>query len=549
MRNVGHAVAVIVLAILVAPVARADPDGKPQWIAVVAGGLREAVDPLIDLRRRQGMQVVVMDPGDHLTAEQIAGGRAEPLAEAVRERCRRWTGPSFVLLVGAATADGAAHPGRFVVPALTRNVGRMNGQPSDNGYGCLDETRLPEVAVGRFPARDLDQARAMVQKTLAWERDTWPGAWKRRFTLLIGPPEFGPVRDRLIEWAALSQLGRLNAHWTGRAIYRSDTSPFTVPDDDLRKQAIDYIDDGQALTFYLGHSLAPGFWNDRTRDDRGRKTWTPRFSRDDWAALNIPRGRGLFVTTGCFGCQLAGPNGQGYGLAAMRNPNGPVAVIGSHGSCWESMVYLLARGVLEALPDADDSPRLADLWLHAKGRLATARISPIVYHLLNGAGGDPDDRPLAVQRDEHLDMFLLLGDPAIRLPSMTHALDLAVSGRVAPNEFLTLRGAVPPSLRGATARITVERPMMSRAPNLEDLPSDPARRRAVMLANHRRSNQFVLNETTARLEGDKFELRVRLPAALPADKIVIRLYAATDRADALAVRTVPVQSPTTRPAQ
>ena len=66
--------------------------------------------------------------------------------------CRDYKGPSYVLLVGAVEAGVQEDAARTVVPPLDGGVGRMKGQPSDNGYGCLDDGREPSVA-GRPPAR------------------------------------------------------------------------------------------------------------------------------------------------------------------------------------------------------------------------------------------------------------------------------------------------------------------------------------------------------------------------------------------------------------
>ena len=41
--------------------------------------------------------------------------------------------------------------------------------------------------------------------------------------------------------------------------------------------------------------------------------------RDDWGRLTIRRGPGLFATFGCNGCQLGGPEGEGYGVASCRS--------------------------------------------------------------------------------------------------------------------------------------------------------------------------------------------------------------------------------------
>jgi len=100
--------------------------------------------------------------------------------------------------VGAVAAGKLAEPEKKVLPALSGDAGRMKGQPSDIGYGCLDDGRLPSVAVGRFPARTEEEARGLVAKTLAYERATKPGQWRRRLTILAGIPAYNPLVDRMV---------------------------------------------------------------------------------------------------------------------------------------------------------------------------------------------------------------------------------------------------------------------------------------------------------------------------------------------------------------
>ena len=277
-----------------APAAQA---GEPeeQWIAVTAPAFREALAPLAEHRKAQGMRVRVVETIDHLREEDILGGDAGKLKTHVHKLCRDFKGTSYVLLVGAVEAgkgaDRLKDPGTKVVPTFAGTVSRMKGEPSDNAYGCLGESLEPSVAVGRFPARSVAEAKAMVAKTLAYERDTRPGEWKRRVTVLAGAPSFNPAVDSLVERVALSGLDRLDAAWSGRAIYHNSASRFCVPHEVLRERALRYVQGGEAITLYLGHSNAEGFAPGRF----------PYLERGDWAKLAIPRGQGIFATFGCLG--------------------------------------------------------------------------------------------------------------------------------------------------------------------------------------------------------------------------------------------------------
>jgi hypothetical protein len=319
MMKLRKLVPVLALLVLGGTVTAAEP--APQWIVVAAPAFRDAVRPLIEHRQGQGMRVVVVPTTDILTPKELRAGDAAKLRQHVTRLCRDHAGASYVLLAGAIAANNPDDAVRAVVPPLPGTVSRMKGQPSDNGYGCPGEGLQPSVAVGRFPARTEAECQAMVAKTLALEKDVTPGPWRRQLTVLAGVPAFNPVVDRLVERMAIARFDRIDPAWSGRALYHNPQSHFTVPDAMLHDRALDLAQGGAAVTLYLGHSSAEGFWTGEAR----------YLDRDDWATLKMPR-PGVFVTFGCNGCQLAGPNGEGYGVHAIRNPlrgDGGAGVVGS----------------------------------------------------------------------------------------------------------------------------------------------------------------------------------------------------------------------------
>jgi hypothetical protein len=503
---------------------------EAQWIVVTAPAFRDAVGPLCEQRKDQGFRVVVVQTSDVLDAKQIRTGDAANLRGHVNKLCREFKGPSYVLLVGAVEAGKLAEPEKLVTPALRGTNSRMKGQPSDNGYGCPGEGLQPSVAVGRFPARTVKEAEQLVQKTLAYERDDRPGEWRRRLTVLAGIPAYNPFVDELVEGLAVARFDKLDPSWTGRAIYHNPLSRFCVPDALLHGRALDYVQAGQAFTLYLGHSNARGLYGGKAR----------YLDRDDWAKLIIKRGAGVFATFGCNGCQLSGEDGEGYGLAAMRNPNGPVAVFGSHGICFAAMVQLASDGLFKST-FADKQPeRLGAAWLGLKEGLARGKIDAVTYRLLDGVDGDRNT-PQATQRQEHLEMFVLLGDPALRLALLPVDVKLRIDGDVAAGKTITVRGEAPARLAGAKVRLTVERPASSEPDDLELLPKEPgAKRERIMLANHERANRLVLVTKEVSVRDGRFEAKVELPAKLPYPRLLVRAYVATDKKEGVGVASLPL---------
>ncbi|HJT78915.1 MAG TPA: C25 family cysteine peptidase, partial [Gemmataceae bacterium] len=377
--------------LLLLPSAAAAAGAPPQWVIVTAPAFRAAVEPLCALRRNQGMRVAVVQTTDVLSDNEILAGEAGKLRAKVNQLCRESTGPSYVLLVCRVSVEAGNldESLRATVPPLRGTVSRMKGQVSDNGYGCPGEGVVPTVAVGRLPARTVEECRQMVAKTLAWERDTRPGPWRRQLAVLAGVPAFNPFVDKLVESLALARLDQVDPSWTGQAIYHNAQSRFCVPDALLHEQALGLVQAGAAFTVYLGHSSAEGFYAAGAR----------YLDRDDWARLHMARGPGIFITFGCNGCQLCGRNGEGYGVAAVRNPGGPVAAVGSHGICFAAMVELAGDGLFKSLFAARPPQRLGDAYLRLKENLAHGKIDPLSFRLLDAVDGD-SRIPLADQRLE-----------------------------------------------------------------------------------------------------------------------------------------------------
>lgn len=527
MLRSGWAVAALLIAAL--PVRAAAEAG--QWIVATAPAFRKAIEPLCEQRNSQGFRVVVVETTDILRREDTRAGRAQLLREHINKLCRTYKGPSYVLLVGAIESEKLEEAENKVLPTLAGTAGRMNGQPSDNGYGCLDDGRLPTVAVGRFPARSVEEVRGMVAKTLEYEREMPPGLWRRRLIILAGIPAYNAYIDRMVESMAMARFARLSPMWTGRAIYSNPQSRFSLPDEQLNSVALRYVQGGEAFTLYLGHSSAEGLYGGQAR----------YLDRDDWSRLRIEHGKGVFITFGCNGCQLKGADGEGYGVAAMRNANGPVAVVGSHGICFAAMVQLGADGLFESTFAKAPPERLGDCWLAIENGVARGKIDAVTFRLLDAVDGDKRI-PQATQRQEHLEMFLLLGDPALRLPKMRADLDITTAAAVSAGNKLAVSGTVPQRLSEARVRVTLERTVSSVPDDLAAMPKGPAETRSrVILANHERANRFVLATSEAEVKDGRFQALLDVPPKLPWPHVILRVYAAGAREEGMAVRVLDVK--------
>jgi hypothetical protein len=204
-------------------------------------------------------------------------------------------------------------------------------------------------------------------------------------------------------------------------------------------------------------------------------------------------------------------------------------------------VQLASEGLVGSLLTAAPPERLGTAWLALLNGLAKGDIDSLSFSLLDSVDGD-SRIPQATQRLEHLEMFVLLGDPALRLPDLPADVTLKASGPVRPGTTLAVEGALPPGLAGARVRVTLERTAGSVPVDLEPLPKAAGRDRdRVMRANHERANRFVLAETDAVAKGNGFATNLEIPAKLAGRYLILRAYAATDRAEGQGVLRLAIE--------
>ncbi len=505
-------------------------DGKPRWIVVTAPSFEEAVEPLVERRREQGFDVVPLAMAALETPVRL---RAELLRLAAESK-----GETYVLLVGVMKATGEdADPGS-VLPAFLGTIESMKGLPTDNAYGCLDRDLLPDIAVGRFPARTVDDVRAMIDKTIDFEEQSAPADWRHRLTLLVGHPGGrSPTERQLASYVVKNAVGtrfdQVHPQWSTRAIVHMDQSPFCVPAGQIQERSLGLLEEGQLLSIYLGHCGAEGFYSDGERFLR----------KKDWAEHAFGPAMGIHLSCGCYTCQIEGWGGEGFAHAGMRSAQGPVAVIGAHAASHGAMGKLAFEGLLPILAAKEPPHRLGAWWLAMKGGIAKGRISRLTFFLYDRADGSGGKVPLKRQRLEHLEMWTLLGDPALRIPLEPLDIDLQVDGILTPGTRIRVRGALPPSLAtgDVPVRVSVERAFGTVPPELPPLPTEPgeARDRA-MRERHALTNDVTIRTSDVTANAGRFEVSLELPAVIPGSRLIIRARAGEAEGSARGAVAVPL---------
>ena len=202
------------------------PNHEADYIAIVHSSLSSAVQPLLDRRAAAGLRIAKVDVQD--IYDEVSGGRVDP--EAIRTflayAYEHWNGggdpPRYVLLVGDGHYDFKDATGRHLpnlIPPYLLTIDPWLGETgADNRYVSVDgpDDYLPEMSVGRIPAKTAADVTAYVNKVRAYE-EAPAGAWQARTFFVADRAD-----DAAGNFWALSDDARLNwlpASYDDRSLY------------------------------------------------------------------------------------------------------------------------------------------------------------------------------------------------------------------------------------------------------------------------------------------------------------------------------------------
>ncbi|MFO7936473.1 MAG: C25 family cysteine peptidase [Kiritimatiellia bacterium] len=237
-----------------------------RWVS----GFEDALQPLVRLRRAQGLGVRVVDAEEIYNA--FSYGLANPhafqdFADAGANSGSRKL--RYLLFAGYASTDyklevfypdtifkngHKGFPALFPLLQLSRieaGKGDMLLLPNDMMLGDADGSGVPEVAVGRFLATDATELSNMVSKTVTHDlKHTWNQAlivsdWNNTGSMYF---DFESV-------AAQLNSDFLQRGWDTDYFYCENDSGFSsIWDYDFNPSAKDMLCEGRDFFYYLGHS-------------------------------------------------------------------------------------------------------------------------------------------------------------------------------------------------------------------------------------------------------------------------------------------------------
>jgi hypothetical protein len=402
------ALAGLMCAVGLSAAAAAEPPA-PLWIAVGKAGFVESVEPLAAKRREDGFRVTVSTKSVAETLASIPelAAPAEPAPKDAKPATRP---AAFLLLVG--DDEPGKEDDLWRLPAKRRDLYRWraaqpNEYASDALWGDLDGDLVPDLAVGRIPARTWEEVDLAVRKILEYERSA-PKSEDLRLVVWAGSPRYGAAVDAAAATTLLSSVQQAAPGWIHPSLLVSDARfPFCPWPPDQPGCFARQLKQGAILGALMGHASAERF--------------SAMKAEGEEIGFGAAEARAAFADgppappLAVMACDAGNFTRPAPCLAETLFflPGGPVAVVAATTESHPLTNYFTGIGLLDVL--GARPPRIGTLWLDAQKRAFRAR-NPIAENLLKNVEGklDPEIDVAKLRRDQLL-MYALLGDPATRL--------------------------------------------------------------------------------------------------------------------------------------
>ncbi|HSM56633.1 MAG TPA: C25 family cysteine peptidase [Candidatus Sulfomarinibacteraceae bacterium] len=334
--------------------------------------LAPALDELVEARQNQGLRAAVVPVEDIYDEFGFGQPTPESINRFISHAHEHWQAPAprYLLLVGDSSIDYRGYmadrpenpisPPDNVVPPYLVQVSFGGETVSDARLADVDGDYRPDLAVGRWPVDSVQQVRALVARTLAYEEATIP---QRAIFAADGTSnEFANLTSRLLENAG----------------FQDDTAQ--VLNGPTSAELTELWTDGSWLVTYTGHGSLE-LWG---KDDV--------FSIDAVENLATSQAAPIVVQLTCLSGLFAHPEIESLSEAMLVQENGPVLIIGATSLTLSIHQEPFAVNLLEALRgNAPETryERIGDALLHAKQSLDTERAGLREISDTFGLFGDP----------------------------------------------------------------------------------------------------------------------------------------------------------------
>lgn len=226
----------------------------------------EELKDYVQQRRLQGVDSLIISTDD-IAANY---GTDVPLNKAIKAFLKDASSKieyQSVLLIGGHSYDynHYVHDQSITfIPTFYRAIGFSKFTPSDQPFVDFDNDGYPEKAIGRWPARSVENIKTIAAKSLKWASESVDRASNGHNLLLLADKtkqiDFGLDLDQLLSVQQNNDLviGQVNRVYVDQVIQANPQASDlnAIVRDQVRTQ----IDENASQIFYNGHG-SPGTWS------------------------------------------------------------------------------------------------------------------------------------------------------------------------------------------------------------------------------------------------------------------------------------------------
>ncbi len=346
--------------------------------------------------------------------DEFSGGNQDPVAirHFLQWTQENWaTNPYTALLLGDADYDYRNITGQSNIIVPTIEVGTFYSHATDDRLASFNGI-IPEMALGRYPARSTQEVTNFVEKIITFETGMPPGLWKQRITLIADDPA-RPEKEAHELFIGKSHT--LNSERLTKSIpdfmeikklYMvdypevSDGSIFGVIKPEATQALFDQIAAGTALINFIGHGN-PTQWAQE-------KLLIINENRNDIQSMHAEMKLPIWIAGTCNWGQFDQIGSESFAEELIRTSMDAASAIitTTRGITISSNIYYLEKIFKAFFPN---------------GGITDTNLGMALQSVKTG-GSDGE-------------LFHLFGDPAMKLPLPS---EIISDGKVVPDTLATL---------------------------------------------------------------------------------------------------------------
>ena len=302
---------------------------------------------------------------------------------AIRDYCRYLqkipnSQLKYLLLIGDASydpKDRIPNNTNFILTYQSENsISPLNTYATDDFFGFLDDNEgvfdndLLDIAIGRLPAKTLDEANSMVNKIIEYHQNSSKGEW-RNMTCFIA--DDGDTDDGNIHMNQAENLSNIvddnyniyNLNKIYLDAYMQESTPVGPRSPDAKQSINRRVEEGALIVNYTGHGGELGLTQERIIDIDQIINWENKFK--------LP----LFITATCEFGRFDNPDLiSGGEYVILNNSGGGIALLTTTRYVYSHLNYTLNTNFINTVFEDfnGEKPTLGDIFLQTKSISGTS---------------------------------------------------------------------------------------------------------------------------------------------------------------------------------